>query len=205
MTSSSSKHMSLRRLLFSQVLMLTMLVATAVPALGETSNGTTLEIPMQVTAFDETVARAAGNEIVVAEDGTQVLRDVETKEAVATIPAEGSGLAQGELVGDCGMSYVYLDDDPDPAAYNITTGFRVNDPAISYHWLVQVTGPSMLDEYEYGGGLASRKEWDGIGRGDVISRGESHVAEVVPSESWALLYWGGICTSLGPSAGAIIY
>lgn len=188
------------------VLLLSLLLLLQPTAGAQTP--TVISTKMTVTDFDEAAAEAAGNEIVKQADGTRVLRSATTGEVRATLPpagVEAQGVTQDTVVGECGTSSIYLDDDPAPALYNMTTGFVVNDPAISYGWFARVEGEGITDEYVNGGPLALERSWSRVAQDEVLSRGDFHTAEVIPSSSFAVLYWGGVCTSGGPSAAAVIY
>jgi hypothetical protein len=98
--------------------------------------------------------------------------------------------------GDCGFSYVELD--PEGVGYyRVRTGFHVNDWATEYHWKVNVAGPNVNRHHTWGGPLRARRDWRGSRRGDIKSEGY-HEATVVPPESYALLWNGGVCYSGGP-------
>lgn len=165
-----------------------LLLAVALPVPAAKAASASIRVPMRIVGFDQDVARRHGYRIVHLPDGRQ-----------ASVPMEAPSRAAqpfDTVEGDCGFSYVELD--PEGVGYyRVRTGFHVNDWATEYHWKVNVTGPGVNRHHTWGGPLRARRDWRGSRRGDIKSEGD-HDATVVPPESYAVLWNGGVCYSGGP-------
>ena len=98
--------------------------------------------------------------------------------------------------GDCGLSFVEVELEA-VGWYRVRTGFHVDRRAVEYHWKVNVVGPSVNRNHTWSGPLRFRRDWRGSRKGDIQGEG-FHEATVVPPESYAVLFDGGVCYSGGP-------
>jgi V8-like Glu-specific endopeptidase len=165
---------------------------------------TTIEAPMvliRVTGLVKAASsptgqaevRLADGEIIAipAADVARVMaRAREDARSVASVPSAS---------GNCGTSYVKLQEKPDYYPLQVTTGFTVKVPAISYHWKVIISGPDKYaHEYTASGGLLLRKSWNGTYDSPADEpEGEYHAR--VDKTSDAVLSTEGVCHSAGPS------
>jgi hypothetical protein len=98
--------------------------------------------------------------------------------------------------GDCGSSYVFLNERTGTSPYALTTGFNVVLPAFYFTWDVLINGPkSYVHRYEPYGNI-SADYWNGayLANG---SRGR-WTANVSSVDSVAILDDGSVCWSGGP-------
>jgi len=154
--------------------------------------------PMRIVGFDRQVARAHGVSIIVDQQGGE--------SAVIASP-DGGFTTLGTIGGDCGTSWVTLADIGD-RRYSVWTGFTVNDPAVLYHWRVWIQNPSSgwYRTHEWGSSLALQTEWYSSAQDTIpYNRGGWYTATVEPPASWALLWYGSVCYSGGPTSGDWIY
>ena len=117
-----------------------------------------------------------------------------------------SGVAQpnGIVFGDCGYSTVNVGYKSNGAPVRMTTGFHVNDSATGYQWGAYTTGPSYSYHYTASGNLALRHDWNGSHNSSANYPSGWYTSTVSPSESFAILWWGGVCYSGGPTSTAYL-
>jgi hypothetical protein len=113
--------------------------------------------------------------------------------------AAGTVSPYGIVVGDCGYSYINLMEKSNGQPVRMTTGFHVNDAAISYNWNASVGGPNYQHTYLSSGNLAFRNDWNGSHNSDLNYPHGVYYASVSSNYSYALLFWGGLCVSGGPT------
>lgn len=110
-------------------------------------------------------------------------------------PQDATALPHDVVQGTCGSSYFWIEDAGILDIW-VTLGFEVDSLAVGYTASYIVYGPGdWTGTNYYSGGLANRARWDGFGDHDVPGIGLY--------EGWAqldaTLWWGGICSSEGPS------
>lgn len=144
---------------------------------------------MDYTGIDSRVARLHGYKVFTLRDGTRASVSYETLKGVFGIPSDlwimrraaathngttgvttvngrvvsgGSGdvSTQTTLEGDCGYSWLYVDDVGTLIA-DVWLGFYVNYPAVSYDagYVLSADEGAFASYSEYGGGLAFRNDW----------------------------------------------
>ncbi|MGP3928272.1 hypothetical protein [Streptomyces sp. 8N616] len=115
---------------------------------------------MNVGGIDEEAARKAGNKVRIEGD-EKVLIDGKTGAEIARIPADADQAREQALsprnvvTGNCGLSYFFLQDDPNPQQYEWITGFIVNGSAYDFAWYVNTRGEWDSGVYNY--------EWEDVG------------------------------------------
>jgi hypothetical protein len=133
------------------------LSAPAVADKQEPQSPAMTEVGMFVSGIDEKQAAKAGN-TVRTEGSEKVLLDGKTGEELARIPADpeaakaqalrqleasgkpGAAGDTGTAHGNCGTSYVSIDDAVQPDIYRFKTGFKVKGNAIDFSWEIHVRG-----------------------------------------------------------------
>jgi hypothetical protein len=161
---------------------------------------TQLAIPMHVEGFDAKVAAENGYEIRTLPDGKQYSVPQNTQQGLA-VPDDAAS-TNNAVKGNCGESYLYFYAKGGLKG-EVTTGFKVNRPAISYSWRVEVTDRAGVGTLNWDGGLAFRETWEG--KRTTKGASGSAVAVVNPADSYALLSNGAICVSGGPSDSIYYY
>lgn len=110
----------------------------------------------------------------------------------------------GVVVGNCGTSNIELAEMSDDHPVRMTTGFTVDDYAIAYGWLAQITGPSFSYTYTASGTLDFDLSWAGSYNSPQDQRQGTYKAAVQPEASFAELWDGDICFSGGPTASKFL-
>lgn len=113
--------------------------------------------------------------------------------------AKGGATPNAIVFGDCGYSTINVGYKSNGLPVRMTTGFHVNDAATDYQWTAVITGPSYSYNYNASGGLALRHDWNGSHNSSLNYPTGWYTATVSPAGSFAILYWGGVCFSGGPS------
>jgi hypothetical protein len=171
---------------------------------------------MRLVDFDARVARANGFEVVTLPDGSRA--SVPAAKAAAArkgeyvpktgvlrkAPANGGGSAYGygALPGDCGVSWVSLEDRGSDAL--LLTGFELVPAAGSpwdVHWKVNINdnGGSSSQSYDEYDGFEGFLSWTAYARWLRLTPGWAF-ATVVWFQSWTVTGNGWVCWSAGPSA-----
>lgn len=104
------------------------------------------------------------------------------------------------VTGNCGTSSVNLAEKSDQHPVRMTTGFTVDDLAVAYGWAVQITGPSYSFTYTASGTLDFDTGWSGSYDSPEDQLAGTYTASVIPDDSFAVLWTGDVCFSLGPVA-----
>jgi glutamyl endopeptidase len=137
--------------------------------------------------------------IVQLANGTKIAIPAAEKDRVMSRAAqEARTNPNGVVTGDCGSSYVYVQDKANDHPVRMTTGFSVVLPAIAYSWLAQVTGPNYNYTYESSGDLAFDSTWNGS-HDSTLDYTEGIYSAAVSPDSFAELLTGDICFSLAPT------
>jgi hypothetical protein len=181
------------------------------------------ESGMRLVDFDAQVARAHGFEVVTLPDGS--LASVPAAEAESArkgeyIPKSGvvrnetsssegvSTLDYGELPGDCGISWVYLEAQGGSTA-NLGTGMTLipdaGDPW-DVHWKVNISdnGGSSNQTYTEYDGFIGFLSWTAYTRRLGLTPGWAF-ATVNWWQSYTITENGWVCWSAGPSTSEKIY
>ncbi|WP_298344910.1 hypothetical protein [Ferrimicrobium sp.] len=149
--------------------------------------------PMTIVGFDAAVAKEHGFRIVTMPDGHQA--------AVAdTVVGNAQVSPDGEVGGDCGISYVTIASGA-PGSFSLLTGFHLDTAATDYEWHVQVDETDLNYEHDFswGGPLAFRTRWYGRDSAVNVPSGD-YLAVVSDTSSLAILWDGGVCYSGGPES-----
>lgn len=172
--------------------------ASAAPALPASGDASKLEVSMQVGGFDSAVAEANGYEIRTSENGTQYSVKKGTPRG-----STGDMIAQGEVEGGCGKSWVWLTPRGNREV-NIRTGFSVYDAVVDFSWTVTLddqggqTKHDFLGHYDADGYVDKNRIVGGLTRG-------SARAYVIALANFAILVNGQVCFSGGPADTAVIH
>jgi glutamyl endopeptidase len=143
---------------------------------------------------------SAGRVSVRLVNGAVIAIPAADRDRVARRAAQAPVSPNGTVVGNCGSSYVTLQEKANQHPVRMTTGFTVDTAAVAYGWQATITGPNNYSyTYDSSGGLLLRTSWDGSydSPRDLVAGGYS--AAVVPAESFAELWTGDICFSGGPT------
>ncbi len=153
---------------------------------------------MQAGGFDSAVAEANGYEIRTSENGTQYSVKKDTPNG-----SPGDLIAQGEVEGGCGKSWVWLTPRGNREV-NIRTGFSVYDAVVDFSWTVTLddqggqTKHDFLGHYDADGYVDKTRIVGGLTRG-------SASAYVIALANFAILVNGQVCFSGGPADTAVIF
>jgi hypothetical protein len=114
----------------------------------------------------------------------------------------GTVTPDNRVGGNCGSSYIYVNERSDGHPVHMDTGFDVVRPAVEYAWHAHIAGDSHTGyDYDYhaSGGLANRTGWHGQhGSHKDYPRGTYAAGVYTDGSSWALLNNGSVCYSGGP-------
>lgn len=108
------------------------------------------------------------------------------------------------VFGDCGYSTVNIGYKSNGYPVRMTTGFHTYDASVEYAWNVFINGPRYSYNYHASGNLAFRNDWNGSHNSGSNYPSGGYTATVSPPGSWALLWWGAVCYSGGPSQTAYL-
>src|SRR4051794_37909658 len=106
----------------------------------------------------------AGDVKVQLDDGTMIAIPSKDKNLVMSTAATSVISPSNQVGGDCGTSYIYVNERSDGHPVHMDTGFDVIRPAISYAWHASIHGFSGSGyDYDYhaSGDLAWRVGWHG--------------------------------------------
>lgn len=159
-----------------------------------------------MSSFDPKVAAQHGYELRTNTKGQLVTAKVGAPIETGTVlpaglpgagetPAAGTVSPMNIVTADCGSSYAWLYNDQN-AKYHFSTGFGVTTSAVAYTWRAQVYSGGYIRTWNYNGGLALRRTWEGTGQVYTTNPGKLHTADASGS---ATLANGVICVSGGPS------
>jgi hypothetical protein len=161
-------------------------------SLDETAE-TGTKVGLTLVGIDENVARRAGFEVV---------RDPNGKLLGVRKPGEIGVFKEYDVKpGNCGWSDVRLHA-VGGAEVHLDTAFGLNEWGIARYWQVDI-----LDN---AGSSAQiwNDAWDGYNfdgwRNLHLAYGTAY-GRVYPSNTWAMLWWGGICSSLGLAVDTWVY
>jgi hypothetical protein len=168
--------------------------------MGLTSSSSTLSAssvvassPMTIVGFDAAVAKEHGFRIISMPDGRQA-------EVANSVAGNAQVHPDGEVGGDCGISYVTIGSGA-PGSFSLLTGFHLNTAAIDYEWHVNVDETDLNYEHDFswGGPLDYETRW--YGRDSVVDvPSGDYLAVVSDTSSLAILWDGGVCYSGGPES-----
>jgi len=168
--------------------------------MGLTSSSSTLSAssvvassPMTIVGFDAAVAKEHGFRIITMPDGRQA-------EVANAVEGNAQVHPDGEVGGDCGISYVTIASGA-PGSFSLLTGFHLNTWAIDYEWHVNVDETDLNYEHDFswGGPLDFETRW--YGRDSVVDvPSGDYLAVVSDTSSLAILWDGGVCYSGGPES-----
>jgi hypothetical protein len=103
------------------------------------------------------------------------------------------------VYGNCGSSYIYVNEKSNGQPVDMDTGFDVHPSAIAYGWHAHIAGfqgSGYSYEYHASGNLANRPGWHGQHSSAAnYPHGTYHDYVYSDGSSWALLNNGGYCTS----------
>lgn len=154
---------------------------------------TSHKVGLSVVDIDEDVARSAGFEVV---------RDDNGKALGVRRPGEVAVLNEYDVKpGNCGWSDLSLHATGGGQA-SLDTGWGTNDLAIAFHWQVDILDARGVSAQTWGGPY-NGYFFDGW-RTLSLAYGWAY-GDVRSSTSWALLWWGGICSSVGLSVDTWVY
>lgn len=175
---------------------------------------------MNYGGIDDAQAAKVGN-IVRYEGDRKLLIDGRSGKVLIDIPADPT-LAKQEAIeksgkietrgkyrnvayGDCGYSYMYLQDAPGGGNFRFWTGFELYSNAHDFGWEVTLNASGFNYQWSDYGPMDSGPSWtSGWVTDDTPSVGYWHYIEVDPGSS-AFLDNGGRCYTYGPADTAYIY
>ncbi len=164
---------------------------------GRTVTSKMTKVP--VTKLVTSTPDRAGNVKVLLANGKTVPIPADDKDRVMRRAAQQAKVhPEGTVYGDCGSSYITLEEKSNRYPVAIRTGFKVDEPAVGYDWFATVYGPHYTHEYTSGGDLFFDSSWDGGYQSDQNQAEGLYVAEVDPGASDAVLLTGDVCFSGGP-------
>lgn len=172
-------------------------------AVSTGQTGRTVTAPMtkvRVTKLVTSAPDGAGNIKVQLANGKTVPIPAADEGLVMSRAAQQAGVSPDDtVVGNCGSSYITLQEKSDGFPVAIRTGFTVDLPAVGYDWFATVEGPDYFHEYTSSGGLFFDSSWDGGYQSDQDQAEGLYAAEVDPGASDAVLFDGDVCFSGGPT------
>lgn len=193
--------------------------AHAVAAEDEQKQPGMAEVGMFVSGIDEKQAAKAGN-IIRTEGSEKVLVDGKTGAELARVPAdpktaEAQALRQsqasakpgvtgdtGTVHGNCGSSYVSIDDVGQKDIYRFKTGFKVKGEAVDFKWRLNIHAEkgSSVYNFDWGddGPMWPDDTWTSGWKNDDTPVNGRHVARV--TSGMAILTNGKICVAGFPTA-----
>jgi hypothetical protein len=197
--------------------------APAVAAQGEQKPTMTTEVGMFVGGIDEKQAAKVGN-IVRIEGSEKVLVDGKTGAELARIPADpkaaeaqalrqskasaksGAARATGTVYGNCGSSFVSIEDVGQRDIYRFRTGFKVNGSAFDFKWRLNIRAETGSSTYNFdwgdNGPMWPDNDWTSGWKNDDTPVNGWHVARV--RTGLAILTNGKVCVAGYPSAGTYV-
>lgn len=211
------------RALLSSAFTLALLGFAAAPAKAEaTGDPAITQAGMTIAGFDAEVARAHGFEVVTLPDGS--LASVPADKAAAAeagtyVPTVGvlskedsdgavSANAYGQVVGDCGYSWVQLTPRGGGSA-SLTTGMSLvldSGGPWDVHWWVDIsdTAGDSTQYYSEGDGYFSSTglAWSGKARSLNLTKGWANATVTVGS--YTVTENGWVCFSYSPTASTTI-
>jgi hypothetical protein len=177
--------------------------AVAAPVVHPERLVSTATAPMTIVGFDQQVAAAHGFAIRPDSNGVLASVPVTASARASVLPTNGvSLLPASQLDGACGSSWAYLYD-VGVRQYRTDTGFALFSRAVSYSWYVNIVGPAYNSTPHWSGGLALSQSWQASYWGTVTLAG-MYSAKALTS-SYALLWNGATCHSMGPIENRAIY
>jgi hypothetical protein len=185
------------------------LAALSMPATaGAASTATTGSAePMtiaRVVQLVNPVPDSAGKVTVALANGAVIAIDAAHKDLVIARAASDAGTISpnNRVNGNCGSSYIYVNERSTGHPVHMDTGFDVVRPAVEYAWHAHIAGGSHTGyDYDYhaSGGLANRVGWHGQhGSHKDYPSGTYAAGVYADGSSWALLNNGSVCYSGGP-------
>lgn len=154
---------------------------------------------IRVTKLITTAPDRTGKVAVQLANGAVVKIPAADRERVMRRAAQEARVdPNGVVTGNCGSSYVYVQDKANDHPVRMTTGFTVVLPAVAYAWQAQITGPNYSYTYVSSGDLAFDSSWDGS-HDSTLDYPEGTYTAAVSSDSFAELITGDICFSLAPT------
>jgi hypothetical protein len=219
---NSGKAKRLLALSVSAAAMLGFVSLGSAPAKAAESSGPDTETGMYLAGFDAAVAHANGYEVVTLPDGSQASVPADKAEAARTgsyVPTVGilkAPRSRGEKVdsaydekaGECGRSYVSLNERGNQAA-NLGTGFFVDNGSAGnpwdVHWHVSIldNGGVSSQNYSEEDGRLAGNAWLARNRVLHLTRGFAYAN--VKTSSVVITTRGWICYSYGPKVEEFIY
>ncbi|WP_320783828.1 DNA/RNA non-specific endonuclease [Streptomyces sp. CRN 30] len=155
----------------------------------------------RVTKLVTDTPDSAGNLKVELSNGMVVAIPAAQKDLVMDRAAEQADEVhtEGTVYGNCGSSYIELEQKSNRHPLAVRTGFKLNQPAVGYAWFATVVGTDYLHEYTDSGVLLLDSSWDGGYESDEDEAEGIYTAVVDPGVSSAVLWNGGVCYSGGPT------
>ena len=147
---------------------------------------------LKQVGFREDVARANGFAVSTTSAG------------ILCVAKAGEMSAQTcvELPGDCGSSYIGIENHGFAGALNVVTGFDVNGTVVAGTW-----GSTLVDQggsSEVNFDIATGQNyWDGQREVTGLTRGPAYITLDTPYSN-VLLSDGRVCFSGGPQADAVV-
>jgi hypothetical protein len=187
----------------------TAVVVTTSSVQAATAAPIVINSPMSVQAVSKVgTPKPDGDVDVTLQNGRviQVSKQFANLVAHPTPPTSSSGSGvhtDSTVYGNCGSSYINLAEKSNGWPVQMYTGFHTKDASISYHWNAGIGGPRYQYNYGSSGGLSPTHNWNGQHHSTDDYPSGQYFASVSTS-SYALLYWGGICTSGGPVTSAYL-
>jgi hypothetical protein len=186
------------------------LVALSMPAMtasaattGTTGSGGPMTIA-RVVQLVNSVPDSAGKVTVALDNGAVIAISAANKDLVMTRAASDARTVSpnNRVNGNCGSSYIYVNERSSGRPVHMDTGFDVVRPAVEYAWHAHISGDSHTGyDYNYtaSGGLANRVGWHGQhGSHKDYPHGTYAAGVYADGSSWALLNNGSVCYSGGP-------
>jgi hypothetical protein len=177
--------------------------ATTQRSSAATPRTVVVRAPMTVAKVSRvltTTPDRAGKVKVRLDNGTDIAIPAKDKNLAMRYAAKSVMSPQNQVRGNCGSSYIYVNELPDGHPVHMDTGFDVIHPAISYSWHASIHGFSGSGyDYDYhaSGDLAFRVGWHGQHSSHTDYPRGTYAAGVY-KDSFALLDNGSVCTSGGP-------
>ena len=181
----------------------------ALAAEGEPPEATETNVVMTITDIDENRAREAGN-VVKVRDGYRVLIDGKSGEEIARVPLKDKEKASGDVstnatgtaYGDCGSSYVSIENVSQSDIYRFRTGFDLTSSAVDFDWYINIRASNSSGVYNFDwsdhGPMWPDNNWTSGWKTDDTPLNAYHYIRI--TSGTAYLANGGVCTSGYPSA-----
>lgn len=169
---------------------------------GRTAAGqqTTMQKGLHLAGIDPDVAAANGFRVVTYADGSQQAiptdpNDPERQPSPIVGPEQDNRRTVfDEKFGNCGWSFIEADQ-TGPHTIWIRSGFHVNEQAVGVRWTIELQDENGFSYQGYTGEIDPGADWHDWWE-PITQYGWS--SQDVLTSSYALLWWGGICTSGGP-------